>query len=137
MTKFTEREAMLLKSFYFTFIDEYDDYAFDTNRYDFRELNYQMNNIEKCDIDSCEFHGRYGDYISRIIIFCDMLGISDVETKDAILEKLRNSFAKIMSSDELFKKYNEIRDNSPAMKRERELYGDDSTLAAIMQNMMF
>jgi hypothetical protein len=135
MRKFDFDEFVLLTGMYNTFIDEYDDYAFDTNRYDFEELEYQRDNLENCDIDSCEFFGRYGEYISKVISFCEMVGVSNSKLKDEIVNKLRNSFTNILNSEELRKKYEECRDNSPAVMRAK-IYGGGS-LESLMETVMF
>lgn len=137
MKKFTEDEVMLLEMSYDTFMDDYDVYCFDTDRYDFEELKYQRNHLKDCDIDSCEFHGRYGEYMSKVISFNEMLGMPMHDVKDAILDKLRGSFANILSSEELSKKYEECKAKSPSAIREKELYGDNPALEVLMKNMMF
>lgn len=134
MKKFEFDEFVLLIGMYNTFIDMYDDYAFDTDRYDFEELEYQRDNLENCDIDSCEFFGRYGEYICRVISFCETVGVSNSKLKDKIVNKLKNSFANILTSDELRKKYEECKANSPAVIKEK-IYGGGS-LESLMETMM-
>lgn len=119
MKKLTKKEVEFLKSNYEFFIEDSRD-MFNSGMYDYKELRYQMNHLDKLNLDNYKDHARYGFYVGEVLKYCSRMNICfDCNLGDELLNKFRETMIKSLENipnEEFYK----CIDNSPAEKKKKE-----------------